>query len=559
MRLVNKLFPILFFALLSLVIILPLLPPGFILTIDMVPIPKVSFPAFSSPFFLYGTLLGIINSVIPSYVSQKLILFLIFFLSGWSMYNLVGVKNTLFKLFSGIFYAVNPFVYERVMAGHWNLLLGYALFPFIVWATVNFFRQPNYKSIIFLAALSTLLFSVVVHYTLIFIAFFVIYAAIYLILHQEQFFQTAKPIAVFFLLLILFNANWLLPAFLGTSNLGQNIATFNQQDLVAFQSVEDKTFGLIFNLLSGYGFWGEVYDYYILPKNIVFFWPVISAIFIMTAFLGIIKFVTGEDKSKLALGVTLIFMFLISLDLAGGVALRPFTATVFALYDRFPFLRGFREPQKLIGIVMFVYAYFAGFGLSYLLSKIKKGFKLAVVSSLLLILPFIYTPTIFGGFWGQLKPASYPQSWERIDDVLNQDKENFLVLFFPWHQYMKFNFSNNMVIANPAQQFFDKPVIASQNYETVPLYTHDDRPEALHVDGLLRIEKEGVNLLGDNVAEKPDWGRDLAVVDIKYIILSKDPGWTDYLFLDESPRLTKIFEDETIILYQNLDFALPET
>lgn len=566
MKQFSNLFPIILFFLLSLVIVFPLLAPGYILTMDIAFTPKLPLPALTSSTFFFGSLLWLLNLFIPSYVLQKIMLLLVFFLAGWGMYRLVSKRYGLFGIFGGIFYAVNPFVYGRVMAGQWQLLLGYSILPFVVSAIMDFFDNPKIKNTIILGIWTLLLINLVVHFSLLIMVMIIIYGAVYAYLNQEKISLIIKQLAAFSVIAVVLNINWLLPTFLGISGVSQAITSFDFSDLVAFQSVPDKNFGLVFNLLSGYGFWPEAYDYFIVAKNIIFFWPILAILFLGLSIWGFIKMSQEEEKSNFAQLLTLSILFLLSLDLAGGVALKSFANFTYQLYDIFPPLRGFREPQKLVGIVMFCYAYFGSIGLTSLLAKVKKGSMFPstslgagfVLSSLFLILPFIYTPTVFGGFWGQLKPVFYPNSWYEVNKILKNDKDTFLTLFFPWHQYTRFRFANNRVVANPAPYFFDKPVISSQNYETIPLDTHDIRTESLHVEGLLSIEKQGVNLLGEEVEEKSPWGQSLSPINVKYIILAKDDDWKRYKFLDEQTDLAKVSENDDLVLYQNLKWGVEE-
>lgn len=548
--------PIIVFSVLSLIIVFPLLPSGFILTLDTIPVPKVFWPSFFSPSFLFGTVISVFNLIAP-YMSQKIIVFTIFFMAGWGMYRLIPSNDVFAKLFGGLLYAVNPFVYERVMAGHWHLLLGYSLFPFFISEVISFFDHPSKLKAIRLAVLTTIIFSIVIHFSLIVLVFLLIYT---LLLFIFQYGKTRRALAFlpFFIVgVFILNLNWLVPVFIGRSDVIRTISGFTSEDLIAFQSVEDKHFGLIFNLASGYGFWPEVHKYFILPKDIIFFWPLLSLIFIGLFITGIVRLIREKNKEQLPLLITLVILFLLSLDFAGGVALKSFVSTVVSLYESFPILRGFREPQKLIGIIMLCYAFFGSFGISEIVGRINNKLKISLLA-VFFTLPFIYTPTVFGGFWGQLKPVFYPESWNKVNTVLNTDKDNYLVLFFPWHQYMRFNFNNNLVVANPASYYFDKPIISSRNYETMPLYTHDIRPEALHVEGLLTIEKEGVNLLGEQVEEKLPWGQSLSPIGVKYIILAKDDDWQTYKFIENQPDLKKVYESSDIDLYQNLEWGKEE-
>ena len=555
MKYLNTILPILLFALLSFIIVFPLLSPGFILTMDIAFTPKLPIPSLTSPVFFFGSLLSFASLIIPSYFVQKLMLFLVFFLSGWGMYGLVPRKYGMIALFGGIFYAINPFVYERVMAGKWQFLLGYSLFPFVISSIINFFDQLEKKSALFLAVWASILLNLVVHYSLVLIAVILIYGAVYVYFHQEKIPLIIKRLFLFSVLAFLFNINWLLPSILGLAGAGQMVNMFDSSDLTAFQSVPDRNFGLIFNLLSGFGFWPEVYDYFISSKSIIFFWPLLSILIIFLSFVGVVKTFQEKEKKDFPLILTLIMLFILSLDLAGGVALKSSANFFYYLYEIFPPLRGFREPQKLVGIIMFCYAYFGSIGLSSLISRVKNSRLLSIVCYLLILLPFLYTPTVLGGFWGQLKPVFYPESWYKVDKILKNDKDSFLTVFFPWHQYMRFAFINNRVVTNPAPYYFEKAVLTSQSYETAPLDSHDTRIEALHVEGLLGIEKEGKNLLDDPVSRKIKWGESLAPINAKYIILSKDDDWLNYRFLNRQTDIEKIYEGNDIVLYQNLSFG----
>lgn len=469
------------------------------------------------------------------------------------MYKFLPAKFGIARYFGGIFYAINPFVYERIMAGQWGLLLGYGILPFVITSISNYFDNPAFGKTVKLALLFTIFVNTSTHFILIFFALFSVYGLIYFLFNIGNYKTDVllRNSFILGLLVIILNINWILPIFFGNSGLTGIMDGFTRDDLVVFQSVPDKNFGLIFNLLSGYGFWPEVYDYFISPKNIVFFWPLISLVMMGISLWGLVILLKEKERSNYPFLITSIIMFLLSLDLAGGVALKFFSDITYFLYDKLPILRGFREPQKLVGIIMFCYAFWGSIGLASLLAKVKKGSMFYVLCSMFFILPFIYAPTIFAGFWGQLKPVFYPDSWQKVNQILKTDKDDFLTLFFPWNQYMRFNFTNNMVVANPAPYYFEKPILSSQNYETSYLYTHDIRAEAMHIEGLLSIEKEGVNLLGDNVWEKPAWGKSLSPINVKYIILSKDEDWKKYDFLNRTPDLEKILDENDLILYKN--------
>ena len=552
MKQLDKILPIIFFAALSFAIILPLVSPGYILTLDMVTTPKipVPWPRLDAPSFLFGGILFLLNSFIEASMIQKILLFLIFFLSGWGMYRLVPVKNILARYFAGLLYMINPFVYERLMDGQLGLLLGFGLFPFVVSAILNFFKNPSLESVAGLSILSTFLFAFAGHYILIYSAFFIIFGTIFVLLNQDKITNIGKYLLIFLGLLFILNANWIAPVLKGEGELAYAISSFDSRDLIAFQSVGDRQFGLIFNILSLFGYWGENEGRFILSKEVNSLWPAISVIFISLSLVGV--YVAIKKRKSLPLSLTLIILSLLSLDFACGIALNnSSTSTFFWLYEKIPILRGLREPQKLVAVIVLTYAIFSALAIEEILVRFK---KMAYLGISLLFLPFLYTPTMLFGFFGQLRPVSYPKSWFTVDQILKEDRKDFKTLFFPWHLYMKFNFANNRIIVNPASSFFEKPVLTAQNYEMKALYSHDERPEALHVEGLLKIEKEGTNFFGEAVPRPVNFGQALSPIDVKYIILGKDEDWGAYRFLDESPDLGRIFESKELILYRNLSW-----
>lgn len=532
---INKnIFGAIFFGILAFVIVFPLLSPGFILSFDTVVGPfKPQFPSFFSNTFLFGSILSSLSLVFSTAILEKVWLFLIFFLSGWGMYRLAGKNSIAAGIFAGTLFAVNSFVYERVLIGHWGLLLGYGLLPFMVEAILS-------KKSVFAAIIATFILSIDIHFALIFVP---------ILLVLPIFTGNIKQIAIFWGTLLFLNLNWLIPAFLGHSELITIVDSFNVNDLIAFRSFADPNYGLVFNLLSGYGFWAGANHYFTLPKDVFMFWPLLSVMILSVVLVGIYKIFKEGDVKEKTLAVAMVILMVLALDFAGGVALPASRDMFISLYDKFPILRGLREPQKVIGLVMFCFAFFGAYGVEFLVKK-KKIFLI------LLILPLIYTPTVFGSFWGQLRPVDYPASWSKVKTILDTHPGKNSVLAFPWHQYMRYRFNNNQAVVNIGPLYFGNKILSSQEYETKYLDSHETRVEALHVSGLLRIQKEGINLLGEKVDSPVDWAQNLSVIGVKYILMSKEEDWQDYQFLDTDQNLKKIYDDENFILYENLLYVL---
>lgn len=540
-----------FFGALALIIVFPLLSPGFILTFDALASPfKWTAPSLQSSTFVFNSLISFLSSFVSPALVEKAWLFLIFFLSGFGMYRLTGKTSIAAGLFAGSLYAVNPFVYERVLIGHWGLLLGYCLLPFIIEEFIRLWAKPGITSTVMLAVLWTLAISIDAHFVLIYGFVFLFFSVAWIVIKMDKFRETVKYLGLLVIILLLLNLNWLIPVFFGRSELGTTVSFFTINDLIAFQSFSDHNFGLVFNLLSGYGFWAESNRYFALPKDLLVVWPLLFLAILGVVIAGIFRMVNSREPRDKVLVVVLIAMTLFALDFSGGVALAAIRGQIITLYDKFPALRGLREPQKLVGLVMFSCAFLGAYGVESL-SWVTQGTRRIILIGALIVLPFIYTPTVFGSFLGQIRPATYPVSWSKIKSVLDADRSRHLILAFPWHQYMRYRFNNNQAVGNLAPLYFGDRILSSREYETRYLDSHETRPEALHVSGLIRIQTEGLNLLGEKVDFPIDWAQNLSIVDVKYVLLAKEEDWQSYQFIVNAPNLQKIYEDDNFILYKN--------
>jgi hypothetical protein len=132
---------------LGLLAIGPALAPGYVLSYDMVFLPHA--PISAATIGLAGgppravpsdAVIAALSAVIPADLLQKIILVAIFTASCAGAARLLGrcaeragrPAPLLGRLAAGVFYAWNPYVAERLVIGHWALLLGYAGLPWVV-------------------------------------------------------------------------------------------------------------------------------------------------------------------------------------------------------------------------------------------------------------------------------------------------------------------------------------------------------------------------------------------------------------------------------------------
>ncbi len=532
----NKLIPLIFYTIVSLIITAPLLE-NYIFLLDWTNAPTIKYSdifygikesvSANMPLQLFREFL---NIFISTSLFQKLLIFLMLFLSGVSMYSLINTKSKLPKYFAGLLYMVNPYVYIRFMAGHLLILLAYAITPFVIKSFIKFLDTPNKKQTIKTSLWITSVAIFDLHTLLLVLFFFFMLLTYYIVKNKDK--KTVKNalINTFILgiLIVVLNVYWILPLFTADSTKLSKITT---DDLTAFQT-RAGTFNEFMHTLMMYGFWRE--SAYILPKNIMpiyIYFPLFFIILLLTVH----GYLNCKEKYKVPILITGVLAQL----LAVGVGHPWFRNFFIFLFNNIYFIRGFREPQKFVAVLVFAYAFFSAYGIDNILHQIKNK-KIKAFTLIFLVVPFAYTPTMFNSFWQQLKTTDYPQDWYEINDFLNQDKQDFNVLFLPWHLYMDFKWVPNKDkrIANPASSFFNKPIIQGDNVEVGRIYSSSTNPTSKYIESLL---KKDITSIGEKL--KP--------INVKYVILAKEVDYKNYFYLLNQTDLELIKETEMLYLFKN--------
>lgn len=317
------------------------------------------------------------------------------------------------------------------------------------------------------------------------------------------------------------------------NSAGEIAQNFDQNHLEAFNTGEHETTSVYLNALSLHGYWGEREDRFISTQSRNFIWkPVFLLIFALVLFGA-----WSHRKNKLvrALAALGLLSFILGIGIRGGLVK---TFNQF-LYDYVPFYMGLREPQKWIGLLLIAYAGLGALGLKKLLELKDMKEHAPAWGLAALFLVFIYTPTMFAGFLGQLKPIDFPSDWYATKEIIAEREDEGKVLVLPWNQYLDPGFLNGKEVANPARAFFGDSVIQGDNMETSTAFTQSNRPESKVIEKHLFGEEE-IN---------SDFLIDLEKIGIGSILLLKNEDLDDYGWLDKLESLELIQDSENLKLY----------
>lgn len=506
------------FSLLGVVLVLwQLLSNGYILTMDMVWGPHINLHATigslvnSMPM---GYFFGFLTFVLNGWIAQKIYLIIIFFLL---FYLPLHFFKKIFKLentgggeyIASLVFAINPFVYERFLAGHWALILGYALLVPTIAYLVDYCREWNNKNLFKLFAIIVILGVVSIH--ILMIALIIVFISILCNLIYQKgnlvFFKQSILLGVFVLIA---SSYWIVPAIFGTAT---PLATFSPEHWEVFKTAGSGYLGTLTNVLSLHGFWAEHEPWierFVLPKSggWVFITALISFFLLITT--GIYAGLKEKQSRRIAFFMICLMFFAVIFSCGVGEGIfRNFNIWMF---EHIYFWKGFRDSEKWSAVVALLYSLFAGLGARTILLYFQNIKYKRVAFYVLVAVPIFYTPMMLFGVVGQLKTVEYPKSWQVVNDVLKEDK-NCRMLFLPWHQYYYLKFNDGILTANLSQNYFDCDVVFGLNMELGSINSQGGNGEEYD-----EIEK----VVEDNVANPDATIEFLRQKGIKYIVFTDD-------------------------------------
>jgi len=115
------------------------------------------------------------------------------------------------------------------------------------------------------------------------------------------------------------------------------------------------------------------------------------------------------------------------------------------------------------------------------------------------------------------------------------------VLALPWHLYEPYPWTQQRVVASPAGQYFERPVLASPDPEKPGVTSPLADPRAAYLEYLFRH--------GGSLSR---FGNLVAPLGVRYVLLSKVNDWEDYTWLSRQRDLRLVREWSDGALYENV-------
>lgn len=474
----------------TVVILGGMLAPGYILTLDMV-WSDASLWSWSTDGFNNGVPIRIALSALgllfPSWVVQKLMLAGLFFGLLYIPYRFLPFLTThASRLFAGFLYVLNPFVYTRLLAGQWGVLLGYMCLPLVAYSVARLIEKRDRTSGFIFGGALLLVGVSSIHFLYLSVIISLVWVGVSLVRSggMERV-PLAKASLWGFVLFLAVSTYWLIPALLRDTPLEER---FTIAHFEGFSASENHLVPTELNLAVLGGFWGEGDEwryYFVWPQDHAIFWIVAVLLFFLIV-AGFMTMLKSKENRNTAIGLALLAVcaYIVALGAWGGM----FTSLNLWLYTHVPGWSGLRDSHKIAGVLALVYVLFAGAGvercIAYMREK-KPQWVRAFVPSLF-VLPIVFGMYEFGGFHNQLIPTEYPDTWYAARTVLSEAEPSDKMLVLPWQGYFSLPFANQLVTGNPTKAFFGADqILFSRAIGMEEIYDQETGPTYRSVDTFL--------------------------------------------------------------------------
>lgn len=561
---------------LALLVCAPLLRPGYVLTYDMVFVPH---PRLGRELLGLGPavaravpsdlLVALASRLLPADLLQKLLLLGSLAFAGCGTARLAPSRNPAARAAAACFYLWNAYVYERLLLGHWALLLAYAALPWVAAAALAYRRAPgplDRRALrrlaapvlaaacagapgALLATMTALLVSAVptakgpvdnassppseldrlisggapqgrgthgTHRTGTPQRTTQRQAATHAATEQRpshplRWRQALGRAALVMALGLVISAPWLVPSLLRPGGV-----PVRPLGVAAFAPRADVAAGTLASLVTLGGVWNALVA---PPGRDSWLWLPGALVVLAVAVAG---WRVAARRLGRGAATGLLAAAALGLLLAAAPALPGLQRAVLWAVTHLPGGGVIRDSQKFVASLALVEAVGFGVGVERALALARRHLRrpgAMAVTAVLAAAPLLLLPALAWGAGGRLAAVRYPRSFAEARAAMAADPVPGAVLVLPWHLYLGFTWNNGRIVLDPAQRLFTRRAVTNDDLELTTLTVPGEDPWSSLAAPLVRGGGPlvpGTERLG-----------------VRWVLLLKTADWARY-----PPRLT---------------------
>ncbi|MBQ1024544.1 hypothetical protein KBX00_09180 [Micromonospora sp. C95] len=444
-------------------VLAPLVAPGYVLSYDMVFVPRqpwraeLVLPTDSLPRAVpLDALVSLANVVVPGWLLQRLVLAAAVLLAAVGAGRLVPARHPATRLVAAVGYAWTPYLAERLLIGHWGLLLAYGTLPWLVAAVIRVREGcPGGLPRLLLAAAPAAVIP----------TGGVIALVVTAVLVARR--GAARIGAQAVGLVLALNLPWLVAAAL-TAPDGRT----DPAGVAAFAARAENWSGVLGALAATGGIWNAQTTPASRASPLA---PVATLVLLVAAVAGF-----RALRRRLPAGVALRLGALAAGGfLAAACGALPGTSALLEwLVAAVPGAGLLRDGQKFLMPYALFVVLCAALGAERLAAglgrRLGRGAAGAVLAGAAL-LPVTVLPDLAFGAAGRLRPVSYPADWAAVANRL--DGQPGEVLSLPFGAYRAFSWNGGRTVLDPLPRYVDADVLVDDTLwvGSIPVRGENDR------------------------------------------------------------------------------------
>ena len=468
--------------LLAALVLAPMLAPGFVLSYDMVFTPQqpldleavgvgVSLPR-AVPV---DAVVAAVETVVPGTVLQKAVLVGVLVGGALGAARLgirtargTGLHAGVVGVVAAAVFVWNPYVAERLVIGHWSLLVAYAALPWTVSAAWDVRRRTvsAWPRLLLLLALSAIT------------ATGGVIAAVAALACVGR-----RAVARVLLVAAVVNAPWIVPGALHPLS-----GTSDADGVAAFSLRPESWLGVLGSALSLGGIWNSE----VVPTSREgAVTPVFSLMLLVLAALGAtVRRPMAPPGARRAMAV----LAATGLALALTSSIPGLDGLVRWVVTTLPGGGLLRDAHKWLALLALPLALAAGRGAAVIAVALRHRIRerservvaTAGVAALAVLTCVASVPDLAWGVGSRLSPVQYPRDWYDVRAALSHVSEDEPLVVLPFQTFRSFPWNSGRTVLDPAPRWFRQDILVDDDLPLSGITVSGEDRRAAAVDRALR-------------------------------------------------------------------------